>query len=131
MDTFSSTAKSRPYSKDDSKSHLGSTSKGETPVAKVEKGFTRLQSCEDSIYAMIPPRKTPGIACTEWLVAASKVNETKHTLLTDSKGRGADDWKYLRGESCRWMFYCAMFGVGTAMWSDYILFMDHQEPSAR
>ena len=70
-------------------------------------------------------------ACANWLLAASQVHKAKYEQITDSKGRGADEWKECRRESCRWMFYCSIAGIGTAMWADYILFFDHQEPSSR
>ena len=69
-------------------------------------------------------------ACAGWL-RSSELLEKPNQHLTDSKGRGADEWKQHRRESCRWMFLSALMGIGTAMWADYILFIDHQEPSAR
>jgi hypothetical protein len=70
-------------------------------------------------------------ACADWLLAASQVHQAKYLKITDSKGRGADDWKECRRESCRWMFISSIAGIGTAMWADYLLFLDHQEPSSR
>ena len=86
---------------------------------------------ERPLSAMIPPRRKSDAACANWVVAASQVHKSKHQMLVDSKGRGADEWKQSRREYCRWMFYSAMSGIGTAMWADYVLFIDHQEPSSR
>mmetsp|Transcript_20247 Transcript_20247/g.56094 ORF Transcript_20247/g.56094 Transcript_20247/m.56094 type:complete len:146 (+) Transcript_20247:64-501(+) len=58
------------------------------------------------------------------LLAARLVHKAQYERIKDAQGRGVDEWKESRRQSCWRMFIFTISGILTAMWADYTLYLD-------